>query len=107
MNKKARKAAVKSALSMLYKNNKLSVLDKFNLSDISTKSFVSVLNAFDITKTLIITEDRNSTLELSSRNVKDVKVVTVERINVFDIVKYNNVILTQDAIRKVEGALQS
>jgi len=107
MNKKARKAAVRSALSMLYKENKLSVLNGFELPVISTKSFVNVLNAFDVTKTLVVVDGTNVNLELSARNVKDVKVLKAEHLNVFDIVKYNNIILTQSAVRKIEGALQS
>lgn len=107
MNKKARKAAMRSALAMLFKENKLSVLDSFALPGISTKNFVGVLNAFDITKTLVVIDEANASLELSARNVKDVKVLKVENLNVFDIVKYNNIILTQTAVRKVEGALQS
>lgn len=107
MNKKARKAAVRSALSMLYKENKLSVLDGFELPAISTKGFVGVLNAFDVTKTLVVVDGSNVNLELSARNVKDVKVLKAEHLNVFDIVKFNNIILTQSAVRKIEGALQS
>jgi large subunit ribosomal protein L4 len=107
MNKKARKAAVRSALSMLYKESKLSVLDNFTLPAISTKGFVDVLKAFDIAKTLVVIDESNPNLELSARNVKDVKVLKVEHMNVFDIVKYNSIIFTQGAVRKVEGALQS
>ena len=107
MNKKARRAAVRSALSMLYKENKLSVVDAFALPSISTKGFVSVLKSFDISKTLVVIDEQNTNLELSARNVKDVKVLKAEHLNVFDIVKYNNIILTQTAVRKVEGVLQS
>lgn len=107
MNKKARKAAVRSALSMLYKENKLSVLNGFDLPAISTKSFVGVLNAFDVTKTLVVVDGSNVNLELSARNVRDVKVLKAEHLNVFDLVKFNNIILTQSAVRKIEGALQS
>ncbi|GLI38649.1 50S ribosomal protein L4 [Geobacter hydrogenophilus] len=107
MNKKARKAAVRSALSMLFKENKLSVLDGFSLPSISTKGFVGVLKTFDVTKTLVIIDEPNANLELSARNVKDVKVLKAEHLNIFDIVKFNNIILTQSAVRKIEGALQS
>ncbi|ANA41104.1 50S ribosomal protein L4 [Geobacter anodireducens] len=107
MNKKARKAAVRSALSMLYKENKLSVLDSFTLPSISTKGFVTVLKAFDLAKTLVVVDEPNSNLELSARNVKDVKVLKAEHLNVFDIVKYNNIIVTQSAVRTIEGVLQS
>lgn len=107
MNKKARKAAVRSALSMLFKESKLSVLDSFTLPAISTKNFVGVLKKFDIAKTLVVIDETNVNLELSARNVKNVKVLKAENLNVFDIVKYNNIIFTQTAVRRVEGALQS
>lgn len=107
MNKKARKAAVRSALSMRFKDNKLSVLDSINLSMISTKNFCAVLQTLDLSKVLVVIDEPNTNLELSARNIKDVKVLRTEHLNVYDIVKYNNIIFTQAAVRKVEGALQS
>lgn len=107
MNKKARKAAIRSALSMMFKGNKLVVLNSFDLEKISTKGFVGVLNGFAINKTLLVVDGEHRNLELSSRNVKDVKLVKPEGLNVYDIMKYQSIIFTQDAVRKVEGALQS
>jgi large subunit ribosomal protein L4 len=107
MNKKARKAALRSALSLLYKDNKLTVVNALDLENISTKGFVGVLNEFAITKTLLIIDGTNRNLELSARNVKDIKVLKSAGLNVFDILKYQSIIFTQDAVRKVEGALQS
>jgi large subunit ribosomal protein L4 len=107
MNKKARKAAIRSALSMLFKGNKLTVLNSFDLEQISTKGFVGVLNGFALNKTLLVVDGDNRNLELSARNVKDVKLLKPEGLNVFDIMKYQSIIFTQDAVRKVEGALQS
>jgi large subunit ribosomal protein L4 len=107
MNKKARKGALRSALSQLYKNNKLTVLNSFELDKISTQGFVGVMAKFDIDKTLLIFEGENRNLELSARNVKHVKLLKPENLNVFDMLKYQSIILTQDAVRKVEGALQS
>jgi len=107
MNKKARKAAIRSALSMLYKGNRLTVLNAFDLDTISTKGFVGVLNGFDVAKTLLVVDGENRNLELSARNVKDVKLLRPEGLNVFDIMKYQSIIFTQDAVRKVEGAFQS
>jgi len=107
MNKKARKGALRSALSQLYKNNKLTVLNSFELDTISTKGFVGVITKFDIDKTLLIFEGENRNLELSARNVKHVKLLKPENLNVFDMLKYQSIIFTQDAVRKVEGALQS
>jgi len=107
MNKKARKAAMRSALSLMFKNNKLTVLDNINLDNVSTKNFVGILNSFALDKTLVITEAANTNLELSARNVKNVKVLKSEGLNIFDIMKYQSVIFTENAVRKVEGALQS
>ena len=107
MNKKARKAAIRSALSLLYKDNKMTVVNALDLEKISTKGFVGVLNEFAIAKTLLIIDGTNRNLELSARNVKDIKVLKSEGLNVFDIMKYQSIIFTQDAVRKVEGALQS
>jgi len=107
MNKKARKAAICSTLSMLYKENKLTVLKGFDLEQISTKSFVDVLKGFEVAKTLVVIEGANANLELSARNVRDVKVLKSEGLNIFDMMKYQNIIFTEAAVRKVEGALQS
>jgi large subunit ribosomal protein L4 len=107
MNKKARKAAIRSALSFLYRGNRMTVVNSFDLERISTKGFVGALNGFNVDRTLLVVEGGNRNLELSARNVKDVKLLKPEGLNVFDIMKYKNIIFTQDAVRKVEGALQS
>jgi large subunit ribosomal protein L4 len=107
MNKKARKAALRSALSMLYKKDAITVLNNFELPAVKTKGFVEVLNAFNLDKTLVITDTANPTLELSARNVKHVKVLGPEGLNIFDIMKYQSVVFTEAAVRRVEGALQS
>lgn len=107
MNKKARRAALCSALSLLFKGNKLTVLENLDLGNISTKGFVNVLNTFDINKTLLVIDGENRNLELSARNVRDVKVLKSEGLNLFDVMKYQSVIFTQDAVKKVEGALLS
>lgn len=107
MNKKARKAAICSALSILFAESKMKVLNAIELENISTKNFVEILNAFGLNKTLVVIDGQNTNLELSARNVKDVKVMKSEAINVYDLVKFNNVIFTEAAVRKVEGALVS
>ena len=107
MNKKARKAALRSALSMLYKKDAITVLNNIELPGIKTKGFVEVLNAFNLDKTLVITDTANPTLELSARNVKHVKVLGPEGLNIFDIMKYQSVVFTEAAVRRVEGVLQS
>ncbi len=107
MNKKARKAALRSALSLLFKEAKLTVVNNLDLDKISTKGFVGVLSEFAIAKTLVIVDGANRNLVLSARNVKDVKVLKSEGLNIHDIMKYQSIIFTQEAVRKVEGALQS
>lgn len=107
MNKKARKAAIRSALSVLFAESKMKVLNVIELEKISTQNFVEILDAFGLNKTLVVIDGQNTNLELSARNVKDVKVLKSEAINVYDLVKFNNVIFTEAAVRKVEGALES
>ena len=106
MNKKARRAALCSALSLLYKENKLMVLNNLELESVSTKGFINVLDAFEVRKTLVIA-DAGKNLELSARNVRDVKLLKPEALNIFDLMKFQSLMLTQDAVRKMEGALQS
>jgi len=105
MNKKARKAAIKSVLSLLYKGNKLTVVSDFNLESISTRSFVSVLERFELNKTLLVIDAENRNLVLSARNIKNIKVLHADSLNIFDMMKYQNVMFTQDAVKKVEGVL--
>jgi len=106
MNKKARKAALRSALSYLYQSNNITVLNDLSLDAVSTKGFVRVLDDLSVNKTIIITEDLSRNLELSARNVKDVKILKSESLNIHDMLKYKQIIFTQDAVRKVEGALK-
>jgi len=105
MNKKARKAAIKSVLSLFYKGNKLTVVNNFDLESISTKSFVSVLDRFELNKTLLVIDSENRNLVLSARNIKNVKVLYADSINIFDMMKYQSVMISQSAVRKVEGVL--
>lgn len=105
MNKKARKAAIKSALSLFYKGNKLTVVNNFDLESVSTKSFVSVLDRFELNKTLLVIDAENRNLVLSARNIKNVKVLYADSLNIFDMMKYQNVMISQAAVKKVEGAL--
>jgi large subunit ribosomal protein L4 len=106
MNKKAKKAALKSALSYVYNENKMLVLNSVNMDSVSTKNFVKTMQEFDKEKYLLVMEQKNSNVELSARNVKHVKVLQPEALNVYDILSYKNIIFTEAAVRKVEGALQ-
>jgi len=105
MNKKAHKYAVKSALTYLFKENRISVLNCFDLQQISTKSFVAILKAFYTEKALVVIDEYNDTIEKSSRNVKGIKVVKTDALSVYDMMKYGNIIFTEAALQKIEGAL--
>lgn len=106
MNKKARKAAICSALSLQYKNNRITVMDSLDFGSISTKNFVEFMDLFEIERSLIITDDMTNNLHLSSRNVPNVKLLKCDALNIHDLLKYKNLIITQSALQSVEGALQ-
>ena len=103
--KKVRKLALKMALSSKLRENELMVLDEFELDEIKTKQFVDVLNTLNLDSALIVTEKHNEHLELSSRNVPDVKVLRSEGLNVYDILKYRMLVLLEPAVKKIEGRL--
>jgi large subunit ribosomal protein L4 len=106
MNKKARNAAIRSALSFQYKNNRITVLDKLDFDKISTKGFVGFIKRFEIEKSLIITDDLTNNLQLSCRNVPHIKLLKQDALNIHDMLKYKNIIITKGAVQSVEGALQ-
>jgi large subunit ribosomal protein L4 len=103
--KKVRRLALKMALSSKLKEEKLFVLNEFELDKIKTREFVKVMNALNTKNALIITEKKNETLELSARNVPQIKVLRVEGLNVYDILKYKNVVLLESSIKSIEGRL--
>ncbi|OGU00300.1 MAG: 50S ribosomal protein L4 [Geobacteraceae bacterium GWC2_48_7] len=106
MNKKARNAAIRSALSFQLKNNRITVMDKLCFDTVSTKAFVGFMNLFELDRTLIVTDDYANNLVLSSRNVPHVKMLKHDALNIHDMLKYKNIIFTQGAVQSVEGALQ-
>ena len=83
------------------------VLDRFELDQIKTKEFVGVLNALKLNNALIVTDNQNEHLELSSRNVPDVKVLRSEGLNVYDILKYRKLVLLEPAVKNIEGRLRA
>ncbi|MGD9238820.1 MAG: 50S ribosomal protein L4 [Desulfobacterales bacterium] len=103
--KKVRKLALKMALSSKLQANELMVLDKFELKQIKTKDFVDLLKGLNLTNALIVTAEKNENLELSSRNVPDIKVLRSEGLNVYDILKYKTLILLEPVIKNIEGRL--
>jgi large subunit ribosomal protein L4 len=103
--KKVKRLALKMALSSKLKEDNIIVLDKFELDQIKTKEFLSVMDALNTKNALIITEKENKNLELSSRNVPDVKVLKVEGMNVHDILKYKRLLLLEASIEPIKGRL--
>jgi large subunit ribosomal protein L4 len=103
--KKVRRLALKMALSSKLKEEKLLVLNEFELDKIKTRDFFKVMNALNTKNALIITEKKNENLELSARNVPQIKVLRVEGLNVYDILKYKNVVLLESSIKSIEGRL--
>jgi large subunit ribosomal protein L4 len=103
--KKVRKKAVISALSMKLKQDKMLILKDFPMEKISTRIFKSVVDLFDLKKALFVLADDNITLQKSSRNIKSIKMIRSEGINVYDILNHEHLVLLEPSIKKLEGAL--
>jgi large subunit ribosomal protein L4 len=107
LNRKVKKAALRSALSARFQAEKLTVLNAIDLEKISTKGFTEILNRFDLDKVLVVISGANRNLELSARNLPNVKVLRAEGVNVYDVMKYPNLVVTEGAVSQLEGALAS
>lgn len=105
--KKVRKAALRSALSMKAKEEKLLILKEFPMEEIKTKKFKEVLDRFGIKKALFVLDKEDRTLEKSSKNIKDIKMLRSEGLNVYDLLYHDDVILLEPSVKKIEGALQA
>ena len=102
LNKKEKRAALKSALTSRVEENKFIVIDEINFEEAKTKNFANILKNLDVSKALVVLEDDNKNAELSARNIADVKTAAINTINVYDILKYNTVIATKAAVAKIE-----
>ena len=102
MNKKEKRAALKSALTSRVEEKKFIVVDELNFDEIKTKKFQTVLNNLNVEKALVVLEDGNKNAELSARNIADVKTAHTNTINVYDVLKYNTVIATKAAVASIE-----
>jgi large subunit ribosomal protein L4 len=105
LNRKVKQSALRSALSVRYKDECMTVVTAFDLEQISTKGFVAVLDRFELKKALIVVDGENAKLELSARNLPFVKVLRAEGVNVYDILKYPNLVMTEAAVDQIEGVL--
>ncbi len=102
MNRKEKRAALKSALTSKVQDNKLIVLDELKLDEIKTKNFVNVMNNLKVEKGLVVIADNNQNIVMSARNVAEIDTTQVNTINVYDIMKAKTVVLTKDAVAKIE-----
>ena len=103
VNKKERRLAIKSILSSKVLEKELTVVDKLELKEIKTKSMVNALSALKVEgKTLIVVPENNKNVLMSARNIEGVKTITANNINVFDLLKYTNLILPVDTVKKLE-----
>jgi large subunit ribosomal protein L4 len=105
VSKKVRKAALRMALSDKFRNDRLVVLDGFDLPDIKTKAFVEVMKNFEADKALIVTMGKNETLEKSARNVPRVKVLRSEGLNVYDVLNHDHLFVVENAVGTIQEAL--
>ena len=103
VNKKERRLAIKSILSSKVLEKELTVVDKLELKEIKTKTMVKALTDLKVTgKTLIVLPENNKNVLMSSRNIEGVKTIAANNINVFDLLKYTNLILSVDTVKKLE-----
>lgn len=103
INKKEKRAALKSALTSKVQSNNLIVLDELKLDEIKTKSFLAVMNNLKVQKGLVVMAgDNNGNVILSARNVPDIDTARADMINVYDIMKAKTLVLTKDAVTKIQ-----
>ena len=102
LNKKEKRAALKSALTSRVNENKFVVVDELKFAEIKTKNFKAVMNNLKVSKALVVLADNDQNTVLSARNIPEVKTSLVNTINVFDILKYNTVVATKAAVASIE-----
>ncbi len=103
--KKVRKLALKMALSSKLKDENLLVLDQFGLDQIKTKTFSEMAGNLNMENALIVIDEENENLELSSRNLSEFKVLRFEGLNVYDILKHKTLVLLEASVKAIEGRL--
>ncbi len=106
MNKKARRVAIRSALTTRVQESKLLVLEDLALAEVKTKEMQKVLNQFDLKKALILLTETDTNAVLSARNIPDVKTLPAEQVNVYDVLKYENLVASKAAIEKIEEVFE-
>ena len=107
LNKKVKRLALKSALTTKLNENKLIVLDELALTEIKTKKMAEVLKNVNAGKALVVLEEGNTNAVLSARNLSDVKTAGVSTINVYDLLKYDSLVVTKAAVNQIEEVYAS
>ena len=102
LNKKEKRAALKSVLTSAVAENKFIVLDELKFDEIKTKNFVQVMNNLKVDKALVVLNEKDANVEMSARNIPDVKMALTNTINVYDILKYNTVVVTKAAAETIQ-----
>ena len=102
MNKKEKRAALKSALTSKVQDSKLIVVDELKLDEIKTKNFANVMNNLNVNKGLVVLAENDANVVKSAKNIPTVNTTLVNTINVYDVMKANTVVLTKDAVAKIE-----
>ena len=102
LNKKEKRAALKSALTSKVQGNSLIVVDELKFDEIKTKNFVNVMNNLKVEKGLVVIPENDANVVMSARNVAEIDTTLVNTINVYDVMKAKTVVLTKDAVAKIE-----
>ena len=102
LNKKEKRAALKSALTSVVADNKFIVVDELKMDAIKTKDFAKVLSNLKVDKALVVLDEKNENVTLSARNIPTVKTAYTNTINVYDILKYNTVVVTKAAVDQIQ-----
>ena len=102
LNKKEKRLALKSALTSRLQENKLIVVDELKYDEIKTKNFKATMDNLKVQKALVVLNDNDQNVVLSARNLPGIKTALTNTINVYDILKYNTVVLTKDAVATIE-----
>ena len=102
MNKKEKRAALKSALTNCVKDNNFIVIDSLKLDEIKTKNFQKILDNLKLTKSLVVLDSNDKNVIASARNIPKIKTENANELNVYDILKYEKILITKDAVKNVE-----
>ncbi len=106
MNKKTKKSALISALSLKYSEGMLIALNQFSLPEIKTKQVAEFIENFELKSALIVISGENENLIKSAKNIKNVKVINIDGLNVYDVLKFRNLILTEESLARAQEVLK-